>query len=164
MPELRLGLLQRVFGLGALAELADFKPDIRDHFQQLVIRFPYIPAEELNDPFDLARDANRESEPSVQPDPSRHIGPKELRVERHIRDPTGLTARPDPSRQPFPRRERLVPRRQRKCIALKRRSLPLIQAPEHVGLLIKPPKHTEVPLKTFPDGLNDLRHSFFQCR
>src|SRR5262249_4300086 len=150
--------------LGALAleELPDLTADRGQHLEQILVRLADLAAEELHHAQHLVAEQDGKAERAVEADLLRDTRPREVGGGGHVRDPCGLPAEPDASRETDARAEgqpatHLLERRH-----ADRRLVPHRSAAERAALGVHLPQPSDLPPEMLAYRLEDARRAFVE--
>src|SRR5206468_10220732 len=100
--QLRLCMVQRIFGSFALDKLPYLAAYGSHHVEQVLIGLPYLVAEELHDPQNFAAEQDGKTEGRVQHFARGDGRARKISITDDIGNVYGLTAEPDSARKPDP--------------------------------------------------------------
>ena len=141
----------------AVDEEADLVADAREHREERFVGRADLPAEKLHHADDVVVQKNREPERRVEALARGNRSPGEIRVPDHVGDPGGLACRPDPARQPDPRREGALAAERGELWKVSARLGPDMRAPQRAGFAIDLPERPVLPAERLADRFEDLR-------
>ena len=148
---------QLAFGLTPLDELTDVAADAGHHLGQFAVRRADAPAEELHHAQELDPIPNRETNRPVQalPGGDGRTGQAGLRCQ--VGNPGQCLTGPHTARQPDAWRMGPLPGVALKGRNSKRRRVPHLDTPQHVGAAVHRPQDANIPTQAFTDGSKDGR-------
>src|SRR4029077_15708178 len=139
----------RLFGSFSFDELSQFLADMTNHLKKMIIRLPHFPAEEFDDPENVAAELDWKTEGGVQPFCHGGISTREVIFCSDIRNPYREPAAPDPAGQSGLHGKPGLPRKSCKVRHFSGNRMPDVHAEQLLGYLIDVPYRTHIPAGSF---------------
>jgi hypothetical protein len=145
-------------------EQPDLVANAREHRQQVAVRRPNFPAEELHYAENFASKQDGESERAVQAFPCGNSSAREVRVVNDVGNPDRLAGRPDAAGQTDAPGEGGRHAGGVEFRDVDVRGRPNLRAAENVGLTVDRPERPVLPVERVADRLKDFRHGLDERR